>query len=133
MHGQVNRRFPSWATTSCSPCRRWNWEALRQWAQPVELGAFKESGIEGLRFRCVHDDRWAPPDPTGLDCHFEGLYPPDVEDTRESVNIFVERKFGPAGAYAPNTFTTMELSSYVQAVHLDTDGREHVRRSRVHT
>jgi hypothetical protein len=127
------------------------------------LGAFNESGIEGLRFRFVHDSRWTLPNPVGLDGHLEGLCPPYVSDMREAVGIFVERKFGPAGAYDPstpgawqdskaikkgvtpyseefvdclcevaqyvydtygkfpNTFTTIVLSGYVQAVHLDTD------------
>jgi hypothetical protein len=127
------------------------------------LGAFNESGIEGLGFRFVHDSRWTLPNPVGLDGHIEGLCPPYVSDMREAVNIFVERKFGPGGAYDPstpgawrdtkaikqgvtlyseefidclsevaqyvydtygkfpNTFTTMVLPGYVQAVHLDTD------------
>lgn len=127
------------------------------------LGAFNESGIEGLGFRFVHDARWTLPNPVGLDGHIEGLCPPYVSDMREAVNIFVERKFGPEGAYDPstpgawrdtkaikrgvtpyseefidclsevaqyvydtygkfpNTFTTMVLSGYVQAVHIDTD------------
>jgi hypothetical protein len=127
------------------------------------LGAFNESGIEGLGFRFVHDTRWTLPNPVGLDGHIEGLCPPYVSDMREAVNIFVERKFGPKGAYDPstpgawrdakaikqgvtpyteefidclsevaqyvydtygrfpNTFTTIVLSGYVQAVHLDTD------------
>ena len=127
------------------------------------LGAFKENGIEGLEFRFVQDSRWTLPNPVGLDGHLEGLCPPYVSDMREAVNIFVERKFGPKGAYDPstpgawreakaikqgvtpyseefidclsevaqyvydtygkfpNTFTTMVLSGYVQAVHLDTD------------
>lgn len=127
------------------------------------LGAFKENGIEGLGFRFVQDSRWTLPNPVGLDGHFEGLCPPYVSNMREAVDIFVERKFGPQGAYSPstpgawqdtkaikrgvtpyseefidclstaaqyiydtygkfpNTFTTMVLSGYVQAVHLDTD------------
>ncbi|HEX6328846.1 MAG TPA: hypothetical protein VFZ72_19930 [Jiangellaceae bacterium] len=127
------------------------------------LGAFNESGIEGLGFRFVHDPRWTLPNPVGLDGHIEGLCPPYVSDMREAVDIFVERKFGSGGAYDPstpgawkdtkamklgvtpyseefiaclsevaqyvydtygkfpNTFTTMVLSGYVQAVHLDTD------------
>ena len=127
------------------------------------LGAFHESGIEGLRFRFVHDSRWTLPNPVGLDGHFEGLCPPYVSNMREAVDIFVQRKFGPEGAYDPgtpgawkdakavkkgvtpyseefvdclgevaqyvydtygkfpNTFTTMVLPGYVQAVHLDTD------------
>jgi hypothetical protein len=127
------------------------------------LGAFNESGIDGLKFRFVHDSRWMLPNPVGLDGHFEALCPPYVSNMREAVDIFVQRKFGPEGAYDPgtpgawkdaktvkkgvtpyseefidcmgevaqyvfdtygkfpNTFTTMVLPGYVQAVHLDTD------------
>jgi hypothetical protein len=126
------------------------------------FGAFAEGGVDGLGFRFVHDDRWVLPNPVGLDGHLEGLCPPYVSDMREAVNIFIQRKFGPEGAYDPqtpgpwqdttavkqgvtpyseefvdclsdvaqyvydtygkfpNTFTTMVLSGYVQAVHLDT-------------
>ena len=133
---------------------------LNRWSV---LGAFDESGIEGLGFRFVHDPRWTLPNPVGLDGRFEGLCPPYVSDMREAVNKFVERKFGPEGAYDPgtpgawasaksikqgvtpyseefidclsevaqyvydtygkfpNTFTTMVLTGFVQAVHLDTD------------
>jgi hypothetical protein len=126
------------------------------------LGAFAEGGVEGLGFRFVRDDRWVLPNPVGLDDHIEGLCPPYVSNMREAVNIFIDRKFGPEGAYDPqtpgpwqdttavkqgvtpyseefvdclsdvaqyvydtygkfpNTFTTMVLSGYVQAVHLDT-------------
>lgn len=132
---------------------------LNRWSV---LGAFDESGIDGLGFRFVQDARWKLPNPVGLDRHFQGLCPPYVADMREAVNIFVERKFGPEGAYAPgtpgawanadvikqgvtpyseefidclseaaqyvydtcgkfpNTFTTMVLTGFVQAVHLDT-------------
>lgn len=133
---------------------------LNRWSV---LGAFGDGGIEGLGFRFVHDPRWVLPNPVGLDGHFEALCPPYVANMREAVNIFVQRKFGPGGAYDPetpgpwkdaetlkagvtpyseefidclgevaqyiydtygkfpNTFTTMVLSGYVQAVHLDTD------------
>ncbi|MFI7483648.1 hypothetical protein ACH9EU_14695 [Kocuria sp. M1R5S2] len=132
---------------------------LNRWSV---LGAFQDQGIDGLGFRFVRDPRWTLPNPVGLDGHFEGLCPPYVSDMREAVDIFVERKFGPGGAYDPgtpgawadaeavkrgvtpyseefvdclagvaqyvhdtygrfpNTFTTMVLTGYVQAVHLDT-------------
>ena len=67
------------------------------------LGAFSDSGIAGLGFRFVHDPRWAVPNPVGLDGHLEGLCPPYVTDMREAVRIFVDRKFGPEGAYDPAT------------------------------
>jgi len=127
------------------------------------LGAFADDGIDGLGFRFVRDERWALPNPVGLDGHFEALCPPYVSDMRQAVEIFVQRKFGPEGAYDarspgpwrdapavkqgvtpysdefvdalgevaqyvydaygrfPNTFGTIVLSGYVQAVHLDTD------------
>lgn len=133
---------------------------LNRWSV---LGAFSDGGINGLGFRFVRDDRWLLPNPVGLDGHFEGLCPPYVSDMREAVQVFIERKFGPDGAYDPatpgpwrdakavkkgltpyseefvdcltdvaqhvydtygkfpNTFTTMVLPGYVQAVHLDTD------------
>lgn len=133
---------------------------LNRWSV---LGAFGESGIAGLGFRFVQDSRGTLPNPVGLDGRFEGLCPPYVADMREAVNIFVERKFGPEGAYDPstagswadaeavkrgvtpyseefvdclsqaaqyiydtcgrfpNTFTTMVVTGYVQAVHLDTE------------
>ncbi|MFI7494006.1 hypothetical protein ACH9D2_04690 [Kocuria sp. M4R2S49] len=133
---------------------------LNRWSA---LGAFRESGVAGLGFRFVQDSRGGLPNPVGLDGRFEGLCPPYVKDMREAVNIFVERKFGPEGAYDPstpgawadseaikrgvtpyseefvdclsqaaqyvhdtcgrfpNTFTTMVLTGYVQAVHLDTE------------
>ncbi|MCL3861110.1 hypothetical protein [Actinotalea sp. K2] len=133
---------------------------LNRWSV---LGAFAEKGVKGLGFRFVQDDRWPLPNPVGLDGRIECLCPPYVSDMREAVKTFVDRKFGPAGAYDPstpgawrdaravkqgvtpyseefvdclgvaaqyiydrygkfpNTFTTMVLSGYVQAVHLDRD------------
>ncbi len=133
---------------------------LNRWSA---LGAFSDSGVSGLGFRFVHDDRWVQPNPVGLDGHFEALCPPYVADMHEAVRIFASRKFGSGGAYDPetpgpwrdsagvkgtvspyseefiaymgsvaqyvfdtygkfpNTFTTMVLPGYVQAVHLDTD------------
>jgi hypothetical protein len=132
---------------------------LNRWSV---LGAAPGGGVNGLGFRFVHDDRWLLPNPVGLDGHLEALCPPYVADMREAVGVFVDRKFGPRGAYDPqspgpwgdteavkkgvtpyseefvdclggvaqyvydtygrfpNTFTTMVLTGYVQAVHLDT-------------
>jgi hypothetical protein len=63
------------------------------------LGAFTESGIRGFGFRFQRDERWTLPNPVGLDGHFEGLCPPYHADMRAAVAAFVERKFGPGGAY----------------------------------
>ena len=65
------------------------------------LGAFAEEGIEGLGFRFVQDERWTVPNPVGLDGVFEPLCPPYYPDMRAATQAFVERKFGPGGAYDP--------------------------------
>jgi hypothetical protein len=127
------------------------------------LGAFADDGIKGLGFRFTRDERWTLPNPVGLDGVYEALCPPYQDDMRAAVQVFVERKFGPGGAYDPatggpwkntaevkggvtpyteemvaclgevaqyihdtygrfpTTPTTIVLSGYVQAVHLDTD------------
>ncbi|MGI8775193.1 MAG: hypothetical protein ACR2KQ_09340 [Actinomycetota bacterium] len=77
-----------------------DFNGLNRWSV---LGAFSDSGIDGLGFRFVHDDRWVLPNPVGLDDHSEGLCPPYAADMREAVNMFIERKFGPGGAYDPMT------------------------------
>lgn len=66
------------------------------------LGAFADAGIAGLGFRFVRDDRWTLPNPVGLDGRFEALCPPYVTDMRHAVEVYVERKFGPGGAYDPS-------------------------------
>jgi len=67
------------------------------------LGAFAEAGIKGLGFRFVQDERWTVPNPVGLDGVFEALCPPYYPEMRAAVQTFVERKFGPGGAYDPDT------------------------------
>jgi hypothetical protein len=67
------------------------------------LGALASDGIRGLGFRFVRDDRWAVPNPVGLDGYYEALCPPYYPDMRSAVETFVERKFGPGGAYDPET------------------------------
>lgn len=67
------------------------------------LGAFADEGVRGLGFRFVTDERWTTPNPVGLEGHFEALCPPFQPDMRAAVESFVERKFGPRGAYDPDT------------------------------
>jgi hypothetical protein len=67
------------------------------------LGAFADDGIRGLGFRFVQDDTRPFPDPVGLDGHFEALCPPYHPDMRAAARAFVDRKFGPGGAYDPDT------------------------------
>jgi hypothetical protein len=69
---------------------------LNRWSV---LGAFAEQDVEGLGFRFVRDERWTMPNPVGLDGVYEALCPPYHPDMRAAVRAFVERKFGPEGAY----------------------------------
>jgi len=127
------------------------------------LGAFAEQGIAGFGFRFQKDERWALPDPVGLDGHYEAMCPPYHPNMKAAVKSFVARKFGKGGSYDParpgpwrdtakikrsvssysdefiacmgevasyihekfgkfpGTFTTVVLTGFVQAVHLDTD------------
>lgn len=66
------------------------------------LGAFVEEGINGLGFRMVSDGGRLP-NPVGIDGVFEALCPPYYRDMRAAVEVFVEHKFGPRGAYDPKT------------------------------
>lgn len=127
------------------------------------LGALADEGIHGMGFKFVRDKRWTTPNPVGLDGVYEALCPPWYPDMRSAVEEFVNRKFGPGGAYDsrqpgpwkqsreikqgvtpyseefvncmaevaqyiydkhgkfPDTFSTIVLPGFVQAVHLDTD------------
>jgi hypothetical protein len=66
------------------------------------LGANADDGVAGLGFRFVEDERWLTPNPVGLDGVYEALCPPYFPDMRAAVEAFVERKFGPHGAYDPD-------------------------------
>jgi hypothetical protein len=67
------------------------------------LGAFADRGVRGLGFRFLSDERWTTPNPVGLEGHFEALCPPFQPDMRSAVQTFVERRFGPGGAYDSTT------------------------------
>jgi hypothetical protein len=67
------------------------------------LGAHARDGIAGLGFRFVEDERWATPNPVGLEGVYEALCPPNLPDMHAAVEAFVRRKFGPDGAYDPDT------------------------------
>lgn len=67
------------------------------------LGAFADDGVRGLGMRFVDDERWTLPNPVGLDGVYETLSPPYHPDMRAAAKEFVERKFGPGGAYDPST------------------------------
>jgi hypothetical protein len=69
----------------------------------VALGAGAGDGVAGLGFRFVEDERWATPNVVGLDGVYEALCPPYHPDMHAAVEAFVERKFGPGGAYDPET------------------------------
>jgi hypothetical protein len=67
------------------------------------LGASLDPDVPGLGFRYDTDERWALPNPTGLEGVFEASCPPHYPDMRAAVEAFVERKFGPGGPYDPAT------------------------------
>jgi len=67
------------------------------------LGANASNGVAGYGFRFVEDDRWVTPNPVGLPGVYEALCPPNYPDMRAAVEVFVDRKFGPQGAYAPGS------------------------------
>jgi hypothetical protein len=67
------------------------------------LGSNARDGIQGFGFRFVEDDRWVTPNPVGLPGIFESLCPPFYPDMHAAVEAFVARKFGPGGAYDPDT------------------------------
>jgi len=64
------------------------------------LGARAADGIRGLGFRFEEDERWVTPNVVGLEGVYEALCPPFQPDMHAAVETFVERKFGPGGAYA---------------------------------
>jgi hypothetical protein len=65
------------------------------------LGANARDGVTGLGFRFVEDERWVVPNAVGLDGVYEALCPPYYPDMHSATKVFVERKFGPGGAYDP--------------------------------
>ncbi len=66
------------------------------------LGANARDGITGLGFRFVEDERWVAPNAVGLDGVYEALCPPYYPDMHAATKVFIERKFGPGGAYDPD-------------------------------
>lgn len=67
------------------------------------LGAYARDGVKGLGFTFLEDDRWVTPCAVGLKGVYEGLCPPYQPDMHAAVEAFVQRKFGPGGAYDPTT------------------------------
>jgi hypothetical protein len=67
------------------------------------LGANARDGVAGLGFRFVEDERWVTPNAVGLDGVYETLCPPYHPDMHAAVQAFVQRKFGPDGAYVRDT------------------------------
>ncbi|WP_216628804.1 hypothetical protein [Neobacillus dielmonensis] len=67
------------------------------------LGASGDPDVPGLGFRYDTDDRWAIPNPTGLDGVFTSFTPPHYPTMRDAVEALVERKFGKSGPFHPET------------------------------
>ena len=67
------------------------------------LGASGDPDVPGLGFRYDQDERWALPNPTGLEGVFEAFCPPHHPDMAAAVEAFAQRKFGPGGVFHPDT------------------------------
>jgi hypothetical protein len=67
------------------------------------LGASGDPDVPGLGFRFDTDERWALPNPTGLEGVYEGFCPPHYPDMKAAVDAFAERKFGPGAPYHADT------------------------------
>lgn len=86
------------------------------------LGAYASDGVSGLGFRFVEDERWVTPNPVGLDGVYEALCPPYYPDMHAAVEAFVERKFGPGGAYDSNAEGPWRESARVKRTVAAYDG-----------
>lgn len=104
------------------------------------LGAFADVGAPGFGFTYNQVGPFNVPNPLGLENYFETLVPPFVSSVREGVERFVERKFGPAGAFSSEVgpykdnagvtgqaerFTDDQVDYYVSVVEevIERDGR----------
>ena len=67
------------------------------------LGASGVPDVPGLGFRYDKDERWAVPNPTGLEGVFEAFCPPHHADMTAAVEAFAERKFGSGGPFNAGT------------------------------
>lgn len=67
------------------------------------MGAAGRIGVPGLGFRFEKQDDWAVPNPLGIEGLYQAFSPPFYKDMDEAVEAFLALKFGPGGAYDPNT------------------------------
>lgn len=63
------------------------------------LGGFAEQGVPGFGFTYTQAGPLKVPNPVGLPGYFETLAAPFSATSREAVETFVARKFGPAGIF----------------------------------
>ena len=86
------------------------------------LGASGDPAVPGLGFRYDTDERWALPNPTGLDGVFAAYCPPHYADMAAAVEAFAQRKFGPGGPFHPGTPGAWKESARVRSaaqIHSD--------------
>jgi hypothetical protein len=86
------------------------------------LGASGDPAVPGLGFHVDTDERWALPNPTGLDGVYAGYCPPHYPDMAAAVEAFAQRKFGPGGPFHADTPGPWKESGRVRAaaqVHSD--------------
>lgn len=79
------------------------------------LGASGDQSVPGLGFRYDIDERWALPNPTGLEGVMEAYCPPHYPDMKAAVEAVIKRKFGPGGPYNPKTPGPWKDSEYVRS------------------
>jgi hypothetical protein len=69
----------------------------------VMLGASGNPNVPGLGFRYDENERWAYPNPTGLEGVMAGFCPPHYSDMRAAVEALCDRKFGNGGPFNAQT------------------------------
>ena len=67
------------------------------------MGAAAKAGEPGLGFAFEKHEDWGVPNPLGIEGVYETFSPPHYPDMRAAVEAFLELKFGPGGAYDPDT------------------------------
>ena len=76
---------------------------VRRHRPPHHARRLRRPGVPGLGFRFDTDERWALPNPTGLEGVFEAFCPPHYAAWPPRSRPSPQRKFGPGGVYHPDT------------------------------
>lgn len=87
------------------------------------LGASGDQSVPGLGFRYDIDERWALPNPTGLEGVMEAYCPPHYPDMKAAVEAVIKRKFGSGGPFnskTPGPWKNSEKVRSAAEVHNET-------------